>query len=230
MPKLIGLLIAVMLTATSLAQNTMPGERIQFQGAHPRPKVPPATLAHKLVVLQKGRPLSEMDKRIFAKQTAVQFRTMPVMRLGAPAPQLPRPMVQSGGGSSGTYTITPDQMVTNGLIGAAYGVAEWDPADGGLLMTAGSQNFVGLQVIAQPNTMYVLTVRAQTWSQAPHFTITPMGANGITSMPGQSVTGSPGTTEFAFAFDTTGSGSVTIDVSGDSNWMFVSAELIATPE
>jgi hypothetical protein len=227
MPKLIGFLIAAMLAAPSLALNSNPGEETPSQGTRPQPKPSTTTLAHKLVVLERGRPLTKDDKRTFATQTAAQFRSTPGVKTTTPAP---RKTDQPSSASPATETISPAQMVSSTLVGAAYEVPEWDPADAMLMMGIGPDSFMGIQVFAAPNMIYVMTVRAQTSSAAPHFTIYAMQRSQITSMPSQTVTGSPGNTEFAFAFDTTGSGSVTFVVSADCPWYFLSAELMPSPE
>jgi hypothetical protein len=221
-----------MLFPAALAQNPVPGGRLQFQGIHPQPKAPAIVPAHSLLVLSTGRPLTGMDKSQFAARAANVFRSTPSLRnalppgKSAPAPRT----AEAAQATPATFTITPDQMVSNGLIGAAYGVAEWDPADGDLLMDTGSQCFLGLQVIASPNMLYVLVVKVHTYSLSPQFTVAPYNSQSVTTMPGQTLNLAPdsnGVTEFAFAFDAASAGSATIVVSANVRWDFLSAELTA---
>ena len=221
MKKLMIILAAALAVAT-VTLDAQQGGRIPLEKL--RPKAPAATLAHNLVVLHTGKPLSEAEKRDFFAKTMLQFRG-PAPKPGArPTSTQTTPQVQS---------ISPTQMYTNGFNAQCYNIS-WFPALQEVAVSGGTESYIILAVDVQPNTMYLVTVKAHVYSSSAQFAISPVSGltEKVTNMHGQTVNvvgnATNGTdTEFAFAFDTTNSGVAAFNISLSNGWWtFSGAELM----
>jgi hypothetical protein len=232
MKKALFLVLTAILCAPAFGQ-------VRYQGLHPRPQAPTVFPAHEPIILVTGRPITEADKQQLIVKAKNAFRGAPAGKGGAAPQNLPIvKSFQLASSPSGTASITPDQMVSGNLSAVAYGVAMWDPVDGILGMALGHLNYMIFSMNVNPNTLYVLTVKVITGTSAPVFTMQACEKDGqtVNMFPPQTVNGTPfkdppgAVSEISYAFDSTGTGSVNIEVSSsNSGWGFLGAELIASP-
>jgi hypothetical protein len=218
MNRICALIAFAALVSPAFAQN-MSVKRPVAQGIHPKPKLMLVPIAHKPLVLTKGRPLTAGDRNEFIASARLSFA-----KPGA------KPRVMTANTSPAVMTINPDQMTTpGGFLAAGYDVAEWDPADGAVLMTQGPESMIEFVAPVTTNNLYVLTVTVNTYCAA-QFTIAPApNEQAVVSSPPSVVSVSAGKTGFAYAFDANQAGSIAINVSSNCNWEFLSAELATTP-
>jgi len=201
--------------------------RITLKGVPTRPMPPIVRMAHKPLVLSKGRVLTPADKAQLIASARLAFaapkRSAKPMSSPAPAAN-PGPATQtiSVAQPSGTATFTM----------AAYNVGEWDPTNEGLLlnmMIAPNQSFLGFNVTASPNNLYVLSFQVYSYCPAQFSISTAPDGTVIGGQPTETVSVAQGTSGFAYAFDATAAGGIWIQVAANCPWEFQSAELTTTP-
>jgi len=223
MKKVAVLLSAAMVLTSAFGQR--PG--ITLKGVPTRSKPPIVRMAHRPLVLSKGRVLTPADKAQFIASARMAFKT--------PAPGSPPKPMTAAPANSGptTQTITVAQPTSGGSFTmAAYNVGEWDPDNAGLLlnmMFEPNKSFLGFNVVAAPNNLYVLSFQVYSYCPAQFAIATAPDGTGPAAQPTETVSVAQGTSGFAYAFDATAAGGIWIQVSANCPWEFQSAELTTTP-
>jgi len=219
--------LAAMLS-TAMALTSAFGQRpaITLKGVPTRPKPPIVRMAHRPLVLSKGRVLTPADKAQFIASARLAFK--------ASAPKgSARPMTSPANSGPSTETITVSQPTSAGILTmAAYNVGEWDPDDAGLLlnlMVPPNQSYLGFNVTAAPNNMYMLSFQVHSYCPAQFAIATAPDGSAVGVQPTETVSVAQGTSGFAYAFDATTAGGIWIQVSANCPWEFQSAELTTTP-
>ena len=221
MNKLTALIVTVALFVPAFAQ------KVTFQGMHPRPKAPIVAPAITPILLHTGKPITADEKKQLLASAIKAYSAK------APAKNLKS---WTAAASAAPIVLTPDNMNVNGV---AYGVAqlplEVNFADGFISFLPksafsyqGTASSLYFGITVQANTAYTVIPRVFFSDvQNPQFTL--LGAFGGPPAA-QSFTGNMGSNEFAYAFVSSNSGDVAVEMlSPNSSWMFLSCEIIATP-
>jgi len=223
MKMLTALLVAVALLSPAFAQKSA------VQGTYPRPKPQFVAPAITPILLHTGKPVTQNDKQ--------QLLTSVIKTYSA---KIPAKNFKgwTAAVSAAPTVLTPDNMSVNGV---AYGVAqlplEVNHGDSDIsFLPQSALSYRGLVsslyfgITVQANTAYMIIPKVFFTSndvQYPQFTL--LGDFGG-SLPAQTFTGSMGSNEFAYAFVSSNTGAVAVEMfSPNSAWMFLSCEIIATP-
>jgi hypothetical protein len=205
MKKLSALLVAVALFTPAFVQVAKP----QVIEKKPAPAVQHMTV--KPLLLHTGKPLTAQEK---LQQLASLTKKSPqVIKV------------------STTPTITPGNMYISGVVmPRAMGPFVVDFNSGGVLQfNPGSASNLILYIEAQPNTAYMLAITVSSTAANPQYTaetgVMNMTIPGLNTVP-ETFTGSKGTTEFAYAFISSGSTSIPVTIySPNAMWSFVKCEI-----
>ncbi len=223
MKKLFALLAAIALVSHAVAQKSA------FQGTHPRPKPPIVAPAITPILLHTGKPITVNDKKqLLASEIKAYSAKTPAKNW----------KVSTAAASTAPVLLTPDNMNVNGV---AYGVAQLplniNYADGVISFLPksafayqGTVSSLYFGITVQANTAYMIIPKVFFTSedvQYPQFTL--LGAFGGPP-PAQTFTGNMGSNEFAYAFVSSTSGDVAVEMlSPNSSWQFLSCEITVTP-
>ncbi len=223
MKLLTALLVAVVLLSPAFSQ------RVIFQGTHPRPKAPIVAPAITPILLHTGKPITQNDKQQLLASVIKAYSV-----------KVPAKYLKSwtAAASTAPIVLTPANMNVNGV---AYGVAQLpldiNYADGAISFLPksafsyqGTASSLYFGITVQANTAYMIIPKVFFTSndvQYPQFTL--LGAFGGPP-PAQTFTGNMGSNEFAYAFVSSTSGEVAVEMlSPNSAWQFLSCEITATP-
>jgi len=221
MKKFATLLPAALLLVPALGQSP-PKITLRSVPTKPMPRI--VHMAHKPLVLSKGRLLTPADKSQFIASARLVFSPPPSP--GA------KPMAQPPNSAPSTQTISVGQPTATGSFTmAGYNVGEWDPSDAGLLMNLpgpSNQSNLGFNVMVSPNNLYVLTFEVYSYCAAQFAITTSPDGTGPGAQPTETVSVGQGKNGFAYAFDSTAAGGEWIEVTANCPWEFQSAELTTT--
>ena len=215
MKKYVIFLTAAAIAFAAVAIHAQQARPNQFEKLRSGPRQPIATMKHNLLVLYTGKPLTEAEKRDFLAKAALQFRGVP-LKWGVTVPAV--------------QTISPANMDTPSFQ-AAGNLVGWDP-EFKSVMVPSDRGALNLFVNANPNHLYLVTMKVRVYADPGQITIWPVAmSSGVIQSQVVNVTGDPvnGTDqEFAFAFDTDTSGYAEFDILiNNHQYYFTSAELMA---
>ncbi len=181
-------------------------------------------MAHKPLVLSKGRILTAADKQQFIASAKLAF-SKPGAVPTATGARAPRPAVTSSGSNTPTTTtLTVAQPSVGNVFMDVFSAAAWQTNVAELQMAAGPSSNIYFTLPSAPGALNVLVFQIYSWSPA-QFTI----ANMNDSQTNETANVPAGVSEFAYAFDTTDTGVAIINVYSNQIWMFQSATVTTTP-
>jgi hypothetical protein len=223
MKMLTAMLVVVALISPAFSQ------KVTFQGTHPRPKPPIVAPAITPILLHTGKPITVDDKK--------QLLASAIKAYSAKTPAKYW-KVSTASAYTAPIVLTPDNMSVNGV---AYGVAQLpldiNYADGVISFLPksafayqGTVSSLYFGITVQANTAYLIIPKVFFTSEdVPYPQFTLLGAFGGPP-PAQTFTGNMGSNEFAYAFVSSNSGDVAVEMlSPNSAWQFLSCEITATP-
>jgi len=222
MKSFVAFFVAAALVTPAFAQN------MTLQEMQQKHSVTAVKLAGKPVLLHTGKPISQADKLQIQAAANKSITSLPPGARNAGASHMAAAFPPS------KVTITPAQMYVSGYVNTVanqmYVNAElkqylFEPNPSTLVNSS-----LQFDINVQPNTTYVLTFKVHTAVNAPKFQLYD---DSQYYGPGQSLpsfTGTPGDSEFAYAFVPQSGGQIGIMIfSTNAEWQLVSCEVTATP-
>jgi hypothetical protein len=210
MKMLTALLMAVALFSPALAQKTT------LQVPSPKLKLHAVAPAAKPLLLHTGKPLTPNDKKQFL---AAVIKTHPA---GTSKPQ-------ASSAPASTIALTPHQVSQ----GNAYLIMEnpgyVDATHNEFQINIGEKSNVSFVIAAQPNTAYLLAIKATAVYANPQFTVYTGTLGTDIPITSETFSGSQGDNEFAYGVVANSAGNILITIySANSLWSFDNCEITST--
>jgi hypothetical protein len=194
-------------------------------------KTPTTVPAFGPIILQTGKPITQNDKLQLYSLTAKAFAAKTPGAKFSIGNQVTNSLLNP------SATITPLQLFKPGFVDVyLYSPITVNMAEPfiGFVPTSMNGGEVMFYINVNSNTAYVLTFKLKSPDNGPQFQL---NADASASTPGvsvstglQTVNGSKGENEFAFAFVPSSTGLIQVSLlSPNASWEFQSCEITATP-